>query len=92
MLYFISKNNFNTWCFLIVFLFYLWYHLYIKQQEDGTMSFNDNDMSNKIRNIAKRKANPITSKEEKLLNEFIKFNEVKGKEILKKLKLIYKIK
>ena len=54
--------------------------------------YNDNYMSNKIRNIAKRKANPITSKEEKLLNEFIKFNEVKGKEILKKLKLIYKIK
>ena len=49
-------------------------------------------MSNKIRNIAKRKANPITSKEEKLFNEFIKFNEVKVKEILKKLKLIYKIK
>ena len=54
--------------------------------------YNNNYMSNKIRNIAKRKANPITSKEEKLLNEFIKFNEVKGKEILKKLKLIYKIK
>ena len=49
-------------------------------------------MSNKIRNIAKRKANPITSKEEKLLNEFIKLNGVKVKEILKKLKLIYKIK
>lgn len=49
-------------------------------------------MSNKIRKIAKRKDNHITSKEEKLLNEFIKFNEVKGKEILKKLKLIYKIK
>lgn len=42
-------------------------------------------MSNKIRNIAKRKANPITSKEEKLLNEFIKFNEVKGKEITLKI-------
>ena len=49
-------------------------------------------MSSKIRNIAKRKANRITSKEEKLINEFIKFNKVKGKEILKKLKLIYKIK
>ena len=45
-------------------------------------------MSNKIRNIAKRKVNYITSKEEKLLNEFIKFNEVKGKEILKKLKIM----
>ena len=49
-------------------------------------------MSSKIRNIVKRKANPVTSKEEKLINEFIKFNEVKGKDILKKLKLIYKIK
>ena len=49
-------------------------------------------MSSKIRNIAKRKANSITSKEGKLINEFIKFNEVKGKELLKKLKLIYKIK
>ena len=49
-------------------------------------------MSNKIRNIAKRKANNITNKEEKLINEFIKFNKVKGKDILKKLKLIYKIK
>lgn len=49
-------------------------------------------MSNKIRNIAKRKANSITSKEEKLINEFIKFNKVKGKDILRKLKLIYKIK
>ena len=49
-------------------------------------------MSNKIRNIAKRKANSITSKEETLINEFIKFNEIKEKEILKKLKLIYKIK
>ena len=49
-------------------------------------------MSSKIRNIAKRKTNHITSKEEKLLNEFIKFDKVKGKEILKKLKLIYKIK
>ena len=49
-------------------------------------------MSNKIRKIAKRKANSITSKEEKLINEFIKFNKVKGKDILKKLKLIYKIK
>ena len=49
-------------------------------------------MSNKIRNIAKRKANTITSKEERLINEFIKFNKVKGKDILKKLKLIYKIK
>ena len=49
-------------------------------------------MSSKIRNITKRKVNCITSKEEKLINEFIKFNEVKGKEILKKLKLIYKIK
>ena len=49
-------------------------------------------MSNKIRNIAKRKANTITSKEEKLINEFIKFNKVKGKDILKKLKLIYKTK
>ena len=49
-------------------------------------------MSSKIRNITKRKTNPITSKEEKLLNEFIKFNKVKGIEILKKLKLIYKIK
>lgn len=48
-------------------------------------------MSNKIRNIAKRKANHITSKEEKLINEFIKFNKVKGKKILKKLKVIYKI-
>ena len=38
-------------------------------------------MSSKIRKITKRKANPITSKEEKLLNEFIKFNEIKGKEI-----------
>ena len=60
--------------------------------ESNVFFYKDNDMSNKIRNIAKRKANPITSKEEKLLNEFIKFNEVKGKEILKKLKLIYKIK
>lgn len=42
-------------------------------------------MSNKIRKIAKRKANPITSKEEKLLNEFIKFNEVKEKEITLKI-------
>ena len=49
-------------------------------------------MSSKIRNIAKRKANTITSKEEKLINEFIKFNKVKGKDILKKLKLIYKTK
>ena len=49
-------------------------------------------MSSKIRNIAKRKANPITNKEEKLINEFIKFNKTKGKEILKKLKLIYKTK
>ena len=49
-------------------------------------------MSNKIRNIAKRKANHNDSREERLINEFIKFNEVKGKEILKKLKLIYKIK
>ena len=49
-------------------------------------------MRNKIRNIAKRKANPIKKKKKKLLNEFIKFNEVKGKDILKKLKLIYKIK
>ena len=60
--------------------------------ESNVFFYNDNNMSNKIRNIAKRKANPITSKEEKLLNEFIKFTEVKGKEILKKLKLIYKIK
>ena len=49
-------------------------------------------MSNKIRNITKRKGNYITSKEEKLINEVIKINKVKGKEILKKLKLIYKIK
>ena len=49
-------------------------------------------MSNKIRNITKRKANSITSKEEKLINEFIKFNKLKGKDILRKLKLIYKIK
>lgn len=49
-------------------------------------------MSNKIRNIAKRKTNTITSKEEKLINEFIKFNKVKRKDILKKLKLIYKTK
>lgn len=53
--------------------------------ESNVFFYNDDYMSNKIRKIAKRKANPITSKEEKLLNEFIKFNEVKEKEITLKI-------